>query len=51
MSPQDMLKAEQTATHLAALNVLQMIKHKEYMRKVRRDALKAQYIQPGEITG
>ncbi len=51
MNPKDMLKAEETATRQAAINVLQMIKHKEYMRKVRRDALRTQYINPREITG
>lgn len=51
MTPNEMLKAEQTATHQAAMNVLQMIKHKEYMQKARKDALRAQYINPGEITG
>ena len=51
MSPRDMLKAEETESRQAAINVLQMIKHKEYMRKVRRDALRAQYIHAGEITG
>ena len=51
MNPKDMLKAELTETHEAALNVLQMIKHKEYMRKVRKEALRTQYIKPGEITG
>lgn len=51
MNPKDMLKAEQTESQQAAINVLQMIRHKEYMRKVRRDALRAQHINPGEITG
>ena len=35
----------------AAINVLQMIKHKEYMRKMRKEALRTQYINPREITG
>ena len=51
MNPQDMLKAEEAMTRMAALNVLQMIKHKEYMKQVRREALRSQYIHPGEITG
>ena len=51
MNPKDMLKAEETMTRMAALNVLQMIKHKEYMRQVRREALRSQYINPREITG
>ena len=51
MNPQDMLKAEEAQSHQAAMNVLQMIKHKEYMRKARKDALRAQYINPREITG
>ncbi len=51
MNPKDMLKAEETATRQAAINVLQMIKHKEYMRKVRKEALRSQHINPGEITG
>jgi hypothetical protein len=51
MNPSDMLKAQETASQQAALNVLQMIKHKEHMRLMRRNALRTQYIQPGEITG
>ncbi len=51
MNPQDMLKAEQARSQEAAINVLQMIRHKEYMRQMRRDALRAQHINPQEITG
>lgn len=51
MNPQDMLKAEEAQSHQAAMNVLQMIKHKEYMKQVRREALRSQYINPREITG
>ncbi|QNJ31518.1 hypothetical protein SynPROS91_01140 [Synechococcus sp. PROS-9-1] len=46
-----MMKAEATESRQAAINVLQMIKHKEYMRKVRNEALRSQYINPREITG
>lgn len=46
-----MKKAEETESRQAAINVLQMLKHKEYMRKMRKEALRTQYIQPGEITG
>jgi hypothetical protein len=35
----------------SAINVLQMIKHKEYMRKMRKEALRTQHIDPREITG
>lgn len=51
MNPQDMYDAEQAASKQAAMNVLQMIKHKEYMRKARKEALRAQHINPTEITG
>ena len=51
MNPKDMLKAEETESRQAAINVLQMIKHKEYMRKARMEALRAQHIEAGEITG
>ena len=51
MNPQDMLKAQMADSSQAAMNVLQMIKHKEFMRKQRKNALRAQYIKPGEITG
>ncbi len=51
MTPEDLMQAELTQSHEAAMNVLAMIRHKEYMRKVRRDALRAQHINPQEITG
>ncbi len=46
-----MLKAEQARSQEAAMNVLAMIRHKEYMRKARKNALRAQHINPQEITG
>ncbi len=46
-----MLKAQTAKTQQAAINVLQMIKHKEHMRKMRKAALRAQHINQQEITG
>lgn len=51
MNPKDMLNAQLTESHEAALNVLQMIKHKEYLRRARQEALRAQHINDTEITG
>jgi hypothetical protein len=43
--------SEEIKPQETAINVLQMIKHKEYMRKMRKEALRTQYIDPREITG
>lgn len=51
MTPQDLYNAEMAASKEAAMNVLAMIRHKEYMRKARKEALRAQHINPTEITG
>jgi len=51
MTPNDFLQAYQAQSKEAAMNVLAMIKHKEYMRKARKEALRAQHINPTEITG
>lgn len=51
MTPKDMLDAQLTESHQAAMNVLQMIKHKEYLRRARKEALRAQHINATEITG
>ena len=51
MTPNELMQAELTTSKEAAMNVLAMIRHKEYMRKARIEALRAQHIQPGEIAG
>ena len=51
MNPNDYLLAEQTQSREAAMNVLAMIRHKEYMRKLRKEALRAQHINATEVTG
>ena len=51
MNPKDMLNADLSNSNQAAMNVLQMIKHKEYLRRARQEALRAQHINDTEITG
>ncbi len=45
------MQAELAQSKEAAMNVLAMIRHKEYMRKARKNALRAQHINSSEITG
>ena len=51
MTPKDLMQADLTHSKEAAMHVLAMIRHKEYMRKARMEALRAQHIEEGEITG
>ena len=43
--------AEQATSRNEALNILGLIQQREHMRKVLRNAIRAQYIQPSELTG
>ncbi len=45
------LLAEQAGDRQEALNVLGRIQFYESRRKMKQQAIRAQYIQPGEITG
>ena len=45
------LLAEEAGTRQEALNVLGRIQFYESRRQMRQQAIRAQYIQPGEITG
>ena len=49
--PKDFLDAEQAKSRQAALNVLSILQQKEHMRKTRAAAVRAQYIEPNELTG
>ena len=49
--PAELLAAEQAKSRKAALNILGIIQQREHMRKVRNRAIRAQYIQPDELTG
>ena len=49
--PQDSLEAETANSRQAALNVLGLIQQRHHMRKARSEAIRAQYIQPDEVTG
>ena len=49
--PQEFVAAEAAKTRNDALNVLGLVQQREHMRKVRRNAIRAQYIQPDELTG
>ena len=49
--PHNFLEAEKAKSRQAALNVLSILQQKEYMRKSRAAAVRAQYIQPDELTG
>ena len=49
--PAELLAAEQAKSRDAALNILGIIQQREHMRKVRNRAIRAQYIQPDELTG
>ena len=51
MNLPNMNRVELTETDKAAMNVLQMIQHKEFMRRAREEALRAQHINENEITG
>ena len=48
--PQDFLEAAANSRQ-AALNVLGLIQQRHHMRKARSEAIRAQYIQPDELTG
>jgi hypothetical protein len=45
------LLAEEAGNRQEALNVLARIQFYESRRRMKEQALRAQYIQPGEITG
>lgn len=45
------LLAEQAGDRQEALNVLGRIQFYESRKRMKHEALRAQYIQPGEITG
>ena len=49
--PQEFVDAEQARSRNEALNVLGLVQQREHMRKIRRNAIRAQYIQPDELTG
>ena len=49
--PQNFLDAEQAASRQAALNVLGLIQQRQHMKRVREQAIRAQYIPPTDITG
>ena len=49
--PADFVAAEEAKSRQAALNVLSILQQKEYMRKTRAAAVRAQYIEPNELTG
>ena len=49
--PQDFLDAEAAASRKEALNVLGLIQQKQHMKSVRAKAIRAQYIDPNEVTG
>lgn len=51
MNPKDMMQAEMAQSYQAAQNILVHLKAKTLLQKARRDALRAQYIEPNEITG
>ena len=49
--PLNFIDAENAKNRNEALNVLGLISQRDHMRKVRREAIRAQYIQPNELTG
>ena len=49
--PQNFLEAEQAKSRAAAMNVLGLLQQREHIRKTRAAAVRAQYIQPDELTG
>ena len=49
--PQEFVAAEQAASRNEALNVLGLVQQKAHMKRVRSEAVRAQYIQPDEVTG
>ena len=49
--PADFVAAEQARSRNEALNVLGLVQQKAHMKRVRSQAIRAQYIQPEELTG
>ena len=50
-TPELFMAAETSTRRSEALNILALAKHKKERLKARTEALRAQYIQPTEITG
>ena len=51
ITPETFMNAEEAASRQAALNVLGMIQQRAHMRRMREQAIRAQYIPPTDITG
>ena len=51
MNPNDMINAEATRSRQEAQNILVHLRARTLLQKARREALRAQYIHPNEITG
>ena len=49
--PADFVAAEEARSRNEALNVLGLVQQKAHMKRVRSQAIRAQYIQPDEVTG
>jgi hypothetical protein len=51
ITPDTLMNAEQAGSRQAALNVLGLIQQRQHMRRMREQAIRAQYIPPTDITG
>lgn len=49
--PQEFMDATTAKSRKEALNVLGLIQQKQHMKSTRSKAIRAQYIEPTEVTG